>query len=122
MVWHLLALRSNGKRISKLKLCICFIFSYRFEDFETNEAEWKELPGCQNVTRMECDFSSAITEYYDTHHVRIRAERREEVSPWSSIFEMVPYYIGMSSVYTVIFFVKCPLAHYCGENACGFHC
>nr|XP_009931683.1 PREDICTED: interferon alpha/beta receptor 1 [Opisthocomus hoazin] len=74
---------------------VTFSAEYRwFEDFETNEAEWKELPGCQNVTRMECDFSSAITEYYDTHHVRIRAERREEVSPWSSIFEMVPYYIA----------------------------
>ncbi|KFV97500.1 Interferon alpha/beta receptor 1, partial [Fulmarus glacialis] len=66
----------------------------RFEDFETNETEWKELPGCQNVTCTECDFSSAITEYYDTHHVRIRAERREEVSPWSSIFEMIPYFIA----------------------------
>ncbi|XP_010293820.1 PREDICTED: interferon alpha/beta receptor 1, partial [Phaethon lepturus] len=64
------------------------------EDFETNETEWKEVPGCQNVTHMECDFSSAITEYYDKHHVRIRAERREEVSPWSSIFEMIPYFIA----------------------------
>ncbi|GAB0178178.1 interferon alpha/beta receptor 1 [Grus japonensis] len=64
------------------------------EGFETNDAEWKELPGCQNVTRTECDFSSAITEYYDRHHVRIRAERREEVSPWSSIFEMTPYFIA----------------------------
>ncbi|XP_075626811.1 interferon alpha/beta receptor 1 isoform X1 [Balearica regulorum gibbericeps] len=64
------------------------------EGFETNDTEWKELPGCQNVTRTECDFSSAITEYYDRHHVRIRAERREEVSPWSSIFEMIPYFIA----------------------------
>ncbi|KAF1458083.1 Interferon alpha/beta receptor 1, partial [Pygoscelis antarcticus] len=65
-----------------------------FENTETNETEWKELPGCQNVTRTECDFSSAITEYYDTYHVRIRAERMEEVSPWSSIFEMIPYFIA----------------------------
>ncbi|NXT26913.1 INAR1 protein, partial [Syrrhaptes paradoxus] len=63
-----------------------------FEDSGTNETEWKELPGCQNVTHRECDFSSAITKYYDTHHVRIRAERREEVSPWSSTFEIIPYF------------------------------
>ncbi|KFV57425.1 Interferon alpha/beta receptor 1, partial [Tyto alba] len=65
-----------------------------FEDSETNKAEWKELPGCQKVTLTECDFSSAITKYYDTHHVRIRTERREEVSPWSSVFEMIPYWIA----------------------------
>ncbi|XP_074714328.1 interferon alpha/beta receptor 1 isoform X2 [Strix uralensis] len=65
-----------------------------FEGYETDKTEWKELSGCQKVTRTECDFSSAITEYYDTHHVRIRAERREEVSPWSSIFEMIPYCIA----------------------------
>ncbi|NXE08148.1 INAR1 protein, partial [Lophotis ruficrista] len=73
---------------------VTFSAEYRFEDFETNETEWKELPGCQNVTRTECDFSSAVTEYYDTHHVRVRAERREEVSPWSSIFEMIPFFIA----------------------------
>ncbi|NXI52221.1 INAR1 protein, partial [Chloroceryle aenea] len=65
-----------------------------FEDFETKEAAWQELSGCQNVTGMECDFSSAITKYYNIHHMRIRAERREEASPWSSIFEMVPYDIA----------------------------
>ncbi|XP_010114959.1 PREDICTED: interferon alpha/beta receptor 1-like, partial [Chlamydotis macqueenii] len=74
---------------------VTFSAEYRwFEDFETNEKEWKELPGCQNVTQMECDFSSAVTEYYDTHHVRVRTERREEVSPWSSIFEMIPFLIA----------------------------
>ncbi|NXN70201.1 INAR1 protein, partial [Himantopus himantopus] len=74
----------------------CFL-SCRFEDFEAGETEWKGLPGCQNVTRTECDFSSAITKYYDKHHVRIRAERREEVSPWSSIVEMTPYDIAQIS-------------------------
>ncbi|XP_049691004.1 interferon alpha/beta receptor 1 isoform X1 [Accipiter gentilis] len=74
---------------------VTFSAEYRwFEDFVTNETEWKELPGCQNVTHTECDFSSAITKYYDTHHVRIRAERGEEVSPWSSTFEMNPYLIA----------------------------
>ncbi|NWI67998.1 INAR1 protein, partial [Todus mexicanus] len=74
---------------------VTFSAEYRwFEDFETNEVEWQELSGCQNVTGMECDFSSAITKYYNTHDVRIRAERRQEVSPWSSIFEMIPYYIA----------------------------
>ncbi|NWH74675.1 INAR1 protein, partial [Piaya cayana] len=66
----------------------------RFEDFEPSETEWKELCGCQKVTRTECDFSSAITKYDDIHHLRIRTERREEVSPWSSIFEMIPYFIA----------------------------
>ncbi|NXY46382.1 INAR1 protein, partial [Ceuthmochares aereus] len=65
-----------------------------FEDFKPSETEWKELRGCQNVTHTECDFSSAITKYDDIHRLRIRAERREEVSPWSSIFEMIPYFIA----------------------------
>nr|AAU93528.1 interferon receptor [Gallus gallus] len=65
-----------------------------FDDLQTSEPEWKELSGCQNVSHTECDFSSAITAYYDTHHIRIRAERREAKSPWSSIFEMIPYEIA----------------------------
>ncbi|XP_010190545.1 PREDICTED: interferon alpha/beta receptor 1, partial [Mesitornis unicolor] len=74
---------------------VTFSAEYRwFEDFEPNETEWKELSGCQNVTGRECDFSSAVTEYYDTHHLRIRAERGEEASPWSDIFEMIPYFIA----------------------------
>ncbi|NXK10217.1 INAR1 protein, partial [Herpetotheres cachinnans] len=73
---------------------VTFSAEYRFEDFDGNVTEWKELPGCRNVTHMECDFSSAITKYYETHHVRVRAERREKVSPWSSIFEMIPYFIA----------------------------
>ncbi|XP_009893221.1 PREDICTED: interferon alpha/beta receptor 1 [Charadrius vociferus] len=77
---------------------VTFSAEYRwFEDFETGETEWKELPGCQNVTRTECDFSSAITKYYDKHHVRIRAEKREEVSPWSSIVQMIPFDIAQIS-------------------------
>lgn len=96
-----------------------FLLSYRFESSDTNEkvreTEWKELSGCQNVTRTECDFSSAVTKYYDEHEVRIRAERGKELSPWSSIFEMTPYAIGMISVYTATFLVKLPSAHNCGK-------
>ncbi|KFO85514.1 Interferon alpha/beta receptor 1, partial [Buceros rhinoceros silvestris] len=74
---------------------VTFSAEYRwFDDSEPNDMEWKKLPGCQNVTGTECDFSSAITKYYDTHYVRIRAERREEVSSWSSIFEMIPSLIA----------------------------
>ncbi|XP_064327002.1 interferon alpha/beta receptor 1 isoform X2 [Phalacrocorax carbo] len=74
---------------------VTFSAEYQWvESFETNGTEWKELPGCQKVTCMECDFSSAITKYCDEHHVRVRAERGEEVSPWSSIFVMVPYSIA----------------------------
>ncbi|XP_040401253.1 interferon alpha/beta receptor 1 [Cygnus olor] len=65
-----------------------------FGDHKTSETEWEELPGCQNVTDTECDFSSAITEYYDKHLVRVRAERKEDKSPWSSVFEMIPYFIA----------------------------
>ncbi|NWH56440.1 INAR1 protein, partial [Geococcyx californianus] len=73
---------------------VTFSAEYRFEDFKPSETEWKELPGCQNVTRTECDISSAITKYDDMHHLRVRVERREEVSPWSGIFEMIPYFIA----------------------------
>ncbi|OPJ66463.1 interferon alpha/beta receptor 1 [Patagioenas fasciata monilis] len=78
---------------------VTFSAEYRWcESVDTNEkewkTEWKELPGCQNITLTECDFSSAITKYYDEHDVRIRAERGEELSPWSSIFEMTPYAIA----------------------------
>ncbi|NXD07794.1 INAR1 protein, partial [Nothocercus nigrocapillus] len=54
------------------------------------EMEWEELAGCQNVTGTKCDFSSAITEYDVEYHVRLRAETREDKSPWSSYFEMIP--------------------------------
>ncbi|XP_068000630.1 interferon alpha/beta receptor 1 [Melanerpes formicivorus] len=74
---------------------LTFLAEYQwFEDFKTNGTEWKELPGCQNTTSRECDFSSAITKYYDTYLVRIRAQRGQEVSPWSSTFEMIPYLIA----------------------------
>ncbi|NXS61924.1 INAR1 protein, partial [Brachypteracias leptosomus] len=73
---------------------VTFSAEYRFEDFESNATEWQKLPGCQNVTGTKCNISSAITKYYNMNHVRIRAEKREEVSSWSSIFEMIPYYIA----------------------------
>ncbi|XP_010211787.1 PREDICTED: interferon alpha/beta receptor 1 [Tinamus guttatus] len=60
------------------------------EDCQSNEMEWEELAGCQNVTGTKCDFSSAITEYDVEYHVRLRAEMREDKSPWSSYFEMIP--------------------------------
>lgn len=104
-------------------MCDIFNSPCRFGDPQTSETEWKELPGCQNVTDTECDFSSAITEYNDRHLVRVRAERKEDKSPWSSVFEMIPYFIGMSSIFTATFFlVTCPFSHYYGKNACGFHC
>ncbi|NWV10591.1 INAR1 protein, partial [Ptilonorhynchus violaceus] len=65
-------------------------FSAEFQWSEPQDTGWKELPGCQRVAGTECDFSSAITEYYDAHCVRVRAETRDQVSPWSRILEMVP--------------------------------
>ncbi|OXB79751.1 UNVERIFIED_CONTAM: hypothetical protein H355_013736 [Colinus virginianus] len=74
---------------------VTFSAEYKcIDDLQTNEPEWRELSGCQNVSHTECDFSSAITAYYDVHHLRIRAERGEDKSPWSSIFEMIPYEIA----------------------------
>ncbi|NXP21360.1 INAR1 protein, partial [Scytalopus superciliaris] len=57
---------------------------------DSRGAEWEALPGCLNVSGTECDFSSAIREYYDTHYLRVRAQRAGQVSPWSSTLELVP--------------------------------
>ncbi|NWZ27014.1 INAR1 protein, partial [Asarcornis scutulata] len=73
---------------------VTFSAEYQWFDPKTSETEWKELPGCQNVTDTECDFSSAITEYNDKHLVRVRAEQKEDKSPWSSVFEMIPFFIA----------------------------
>uniref|UniRef100_A0A8C6YYN0 Interferon alpha and beta receptor subunit 1 n=1 Tax=Nothoprocta perdicaria TaxID=30464 RepID=A0A8C6YYN0_NOTPE len=69
------------------------VFSAQYccsEDCQSSEMEWKKLAGCQNVTGTRCDFSSAITEYDIEYYVRLRAETREDKSPWSSYFEMIP--------------------------------
>ncbi|XP_021260239.1 interferon alpha/beta receptor 1 isoform X2 [Numida meleagris] len=74
---------------------VTFSAQYRcFDDLQTNKPEWRELSGCQNVSHTECDFSSALTAYYDMHQLRVRAERREDKSPWSDVFEMIPYEIA----------------------------
>ncbi|NXM06961.1 INAR1 protein, partial [Tyrannus savana] len=65
-------------------------FSAQYKWSESSAAEWQELPGCGNVSGTECDFSSAITHYYDPHFVRVRAQQGGRVSPWSRILEMVP--------------------------------
>ncbi|NXL94834.1 INAR1 protein, partial [Alectura lathami] len=74
---------------------VTFSAEYRwFDDFLARGTEWKELPGCQNVSSTECSCLSAITECCDVHHVRVRAERQGERSPWSSVVEMIPYDIA----------------------------
>ncbi|XP_075767094.1 interferon alpha/beta receptor 1 [Pelodiscus sinensis] len=65
-----------------------------FEDYEEaviEETDWKEMSGCQNVTVMECDFSSAMTDYLYSYNVRVRAEQGEEKSPWSTTLFFTPY-------------------------------
>ncbi|NXF28031.1 INAR1 protein, partial [Rhodinocichla rosea] len=57
---------------------------------ELEDTGWQELPGCQAVPGTGCDFSSAISEYYDAHYVRVRAQAGPMVSPWSQVLEMVP--------------------------------
>ncbi|NXE43537.1 INAR1 protein, partial [Ptilorrhoa leucosticta] len=61
---------------------------------ELEDTGWQELPGCQAVAGTECDFSSAITEYYDAHYVRLRARAGRLQSPWSGILEMVPDHVA----------------------------
>ncbi|NXA09136.1 INAR1 protein, partial [Sapayoa aenigma] len=69
-------------------------FSAEYKWSESSEGDWKELPGCQNVSGAGCDFSSAVTEYYDTHCVRVRAQRGTRVSPWSRVLQMVPDHVA----------------------------
>ncbi|NXQ12333.1 INAR1 protein, partial [Peucedramus taeniatus] len=57
---------------------------------ELEDTGWQELPGCQAVAGTGCDISSAISEYYDAHYVRVRAQAGPVVSPWSEVLEMVP--------------------------------
>ncbi|NXB32368.1 INAR1 protein, partial [Eulacestoma nigropectus] len=69
-------------------------FSAEFQWPKLKDTGWQELPGCRAVAGTECDFSSAITEYYDAHYVRVRAQAGESLSPWSGILEMVPDHIA----------------------------
>ncbi|NWV24403.1 INAR1 protein, partial [Origma solitaria] len=65
-------------------------FSAEFQWPELKDTAWQELPGCQAVGGTQCDFSSAISEYYDAHYIRVRAHMRGQESPWSGTLEMVP--------------------------------
>ncbi|NWW59237.1 INAR1 protein, partial [Ifrita kowaldi] len=69
-------------------------FSAEFQWSELEEAGWQELLGCQAVAGTRCDISSAISEYYDAHYVRVRAQAGHSVSPWSGILEMVPDHVA----------------------------
>ncbi|NXS85819.1 INAR1 protein, partial [Erpornis zantholeuca] len=69
-------------------------FSAEFQWSELEDTGWQELPGCQAVAGTECDFSSAISEYYDAHYVRLRARAGPAVSPWSEVLEVLPYHIA----------------------------
>ncbi|NXJ30514.1 INAR1 protein, partial [Dicrurus megarhynchus] len=61
---------------------------------ELEATGWQELPGCQAVAGTACDFSSALSEYYDAHYVRVRAQAGQAVSPWSEVLEMVPDHVA----------------------------
>ncbi|CAN8197107.1 unnamed protein product [Coccothraustes coccothraustes] len=69
-------------------------FSAQFQWPELEDRGWQELPGCQAVAGTGCDFSSAISEYYDAHYVRVRAQAGPLVSPWSQVLEMVPEHVA----------------------------
>ncbi|NXQ64541.1 INAR1 protein, partial [Anthoscopus minutus] len=65
-------------------------FSAEFQWPELEAAGWRELPGCRAVAGTACDFSGAISEFYDPHFVRVRAQAGPQASPWSRVLEMVP--------------------------------
>ncbi|XP_032607587.3 interferon alpha/beta receptor 1 [Taeniopygia guttata] len=69
-------------------------FSAQFQWPELKETGWQELPGCQAVAGTGCDISSAISEYYDYHYVRVRAQAGPLLSPWSEVLEMVPEHVA----------------------------
>ncbi|XP_053827536.1 interferon alpha/beta receptor 1 [Vidua macroura] len=69
-------------------------FSAQFQWPEQKDTGWRELPGCQAVAGTGCDISSAISEYYDAHYVRVRAQAGPLVSPWSEVLEMVPEHVA----------------------------
>ncbi|XP_023782576.1 interferon alpha/beta receptor 1-like [Cyanistes caeruleus] len=77
-------------------------FSAEFQWPELEDTGWQELRGCQAVLGTACDISAAISEYYDLHLVRVRAQAGPRASPWSGILEMVPEHIGTSSGDTVL--------------------
>ncbi|NWZ87240.1 INAR1 protein, partial [Poecile atricapillus] len=69
-------------------------FSAEFQWPELEDTGWQELRGCQAVLGTACDFSAAISEYYDLHWLRVRAQEGPRASPWSRILEMVPEYVA----------------------------
>ncbi|NXH37948.1 INAR1 protein, partial [Dicaeum eximium] len=69
-------------------------FSAQFQWPELKDGGWQELPGCQAVAARGCDFSWAISEYYDAHYVRVRARAGPLLSPWSKVLEMVPEHVA----------------------------
>ncbi|NXB80094.1 INAR1 protein, partial [Donacobius atricapilla] len=69
-------------------------FSAEFQWPELEDTGWQELPGCQAVAGRGCDFSSAVSEYYDAHYVRVRARAGALLSPWSQVLEMVPEHLA----------------------------
>ncbi|KAM4905589.1 interferon alpha/beta receptor 1 isoform 2-T2 [Sylvia borin] len=69
-------------------------FSAQFQWPGLEERGWRELPGCQAVSAPACDFSSAISEFYDAHYVRVRARAGPRLSPWSLPLEMVPEHLA----------------------------
>ncbi|NWZ43147.1 INAR1 protein, partial [Brachypodius atriceps] len=69
-------------------------FSAEFQWPQLEDWGWQELPGCQAVAGLSCDFSSAVSEYYDAHYVRVRAQAGPLLSPWSQPLEMVPEHLA----------------------------
>ncbi|NWX26129.1 INAR1 protein, partial [Notiomystis cincta] len=61
---------------------------------ELDAEGWRALPGCQAVCGTHCDFSSAISEYYELLALRVRARAGPALSPWSPALEVVPEHVA----------------------------
>ncbi|NWH95859.1 INAR1 protein, partial [Aegithalos caudatus] len=69
-------------------------FSAEFQWPTLQPRGWRELPGCGAVSGSACDFSSAVSEFYDSHFVRVRARAGALLSPWSQPLEMLPEHLA----------------------------
>lgn len=55
---------------------------------------WEKLPGCQNITSTECNFSPLKINVLEELNLRIRAEKGNNVSSWSMVDSFIPFKQG----------------------------
>ncbi|XP_036075036.1 interferon alpha/beta receptor 1 isoform X1 [Rousettus aegyptiacus] len=61
-------------------------------DYQTPGMDnWEKLPGCQNITSTECNFSPLKINVLEELNLRIRAEKGNNVSSWSMVDSFIPF-------------------------------